>query len=87
MQTISSIFKAAAKASAAGLSPAEHLNKLQTFIGEGDFYRALEKSLSHSDAISEHIAAADAPMATALEVNEMTERSRNGLRLEVALGL
>jgi len=87
LQTISSIFKAAAKASMAGLSPAEHLDRLKVIIGDGDFYRALEKSLSYNPEISEHIAAADSPMARALEVNQMSEESRKAVRLEVALGL
>ena len=87
MQTISSVFKAAAKASSDGLSPAEHLITLKAIIGDGDLYRELEKSLSHNSQISEHIAAADAPIAIALDVNQMSEDSRKALRVEVGLGL
>lgn len=87
MQTISSIFKAAAQASAAGQSPGQHLERLKAVIGGGDFYDALEKSLQYGPGISTHIGASDTPIATAIEVNQMSEERRRELTFAVDLGL
>jgi hypothetical protein len=87
MDTSSSIFKAAAKAHAEGQPVAGHLDKLKALIEDCDFYKELEKSLGYCDSISRHIAAANAPMARALEVNQMIESERAELALQVQLGL
>ena len=87
MDTSSSIFKAAAKAHAEGQPVVGHLDKLEALLGDCDFYRELEKSLGYCDKISTHIAAADAPMTRALEVNQMSESERLELALQVGLGL
>lgn len=87
METISSIFKVAAEASAAGYPTNRYLAKLQNLLEDNNFFRALEKSLSYGPSISTHIAASGNPMATALEVNHMDEERRNELRMQVDVGL
>ncbi|WP_454838213.1 hypothetical protein [Pseudomonas mohnii] len=87
MDTISSVFKDAAKAHAEGQPVAGHLDKLKALLGDCDFYKALEKSLGYCDKISAHIAAGEAPMSRALEVNQMSESDRFELCLQVDLGL
>ncbi|WP_338801731.1 hypothetical protein V9L13_05205 [Pseudomonas sp. RSB 5.4] len=87
MDTISSIYKAAANAHADSQSVTGHLDKLKSLLGNSDFYRELEKSLGYNDKISRNIAASGTPMARALEVNQMSESERLELTMQVDLGL
>lgn len=87
MDTISSVFKDAAKANAEGQPVGGHLKKLKGLLGDCDFYNALEKSLGYFKQISAYIAAAEAPMSRALEVNQMSESERLELCLQVDVGL